>query len=744
MGRINIRKPSAREIVVISVMIAALAAIVVRLFVLQIISYSKYAAETSDDSTRETTIAASRGLIKDCNGIILADNKTVERVFISPIDIKNEAERKLIATRLSEILDVDYNEIYEKACKTDRRDETVKDGASEEESKLVREFIEQYELESVHLVSSTERVYPYDNLLCHVLGFTGSDNQGLYGLEYQYDEYLTGVDGKIITAKNGLGQDMPYEYEEYIDAIDGYTLELTIDYTIQAILEKYLEECLEESEAENRVTAVIMDPDTGGILAMATKPDFNCNDPYTLDYKSMALLEASGLEKGSQEYLEYNTTLLMQMWTNKAINDLYEPGSTFKPITCAVALDEDLVERDTAFYCPGYKHVEGYGKVHCFRTWGHGPMTLETGLQKSCNPVLMDTAALLGTDKFYDYFKAFGYTSLTGIDLPGEAAGIYHAEDNFNNVSLAVYSFGQTFKTTAIQQITAISAIANGGDLLAPHVVKRITDAEGNVIADFETEVKRKVISEDAAHEIVDILEKGVTNRVGAVNAGVSGYLIGAKTGTSEKRDKPDENGEFTLRIGSCISIAPANDPEVTMIVIVDEPTESKAEGSLIAAPYNSKIFAEVLPYLGIDPVYDEEDEEYLTVELASYVGMDVESAKAALAKLGLEAVVKGDGTTVNSQMPKVGSDITVKNGRVILYTGNAESSESVTVPDLIGKDVKDCLEVLESLGLNACFEGSVMSEGSYAIAQYPEPGEKVPVGSAVTVEFRYKDDTED
>lgn len=744
MSSIKVRKAGGREKFVAGVFLLAAVAIVARLFFLQIISYNKYASETANDSTRETAIKAARGLITDCNGIVLADNETVERVFISPADIKNEAERKLIATRLSEILGVDYNTVYTKACKTDRRDETIKKGATKEEADLVRRFIQEHELSSVHLVSSTERVYPYNNLLCHVLGFTGSDDQGLYGLEYQYDEYLTGVDGKIITAKNGLGQDMPYEYEEYIDAKDGYTLELTIDYNIQAILEKYLEECLEESEAANRVTAVIMDPDTGGVLAMATKPDFDCNDPYTLDYRSRALLDSLGLEKGSEEYLSKNTELLMQMWTNKAINDLYEPGSTFKPITCAMAIEEDLVTRETAFYCPGYRYIEGYGKVHCFRTWGHGPMTLETGLQKSCNPVLMDTAALLGTDSFYEYFKAFGYTSLTGIDLPGEASGIYHAENNFGNVSLAVYSFGQTFKTTAIQQITAISALANGGDLLTPHVVKRILDSDGNVVMDLEANVKRQVVSEDTAAEIVDILEKGVTNKVGAVNAGVSGFLIGAKTGTSEKRDKPDENGEFTLRIGSCISIAPADDPEVTMIVIVDEPTESKAEGSLIAAPYNSKIFAEVLPYLGVQPVYDEEDEEYRTVTLPTLTGKTVEDAKAALKKLGIECTVEGGGATVTGQMPKAGQSVTVKNGYVIIYTDNKTSTESVTVPDLIGKDVKACLEILKAKGLNPDFEGYVSSEGCYALAQYPEAGTKVPTGTAINVEFRYKDDTED
>ena len=738
MGNLKPRKTHIREILTaVAFMLVAVIAIG-RLFYLQIVSYDRFKNEMSGSISSETGVKASRGLIKDSNGVTLADNRTVERVFISPADMKSDAERQLVAENLSRILDVDYETVYEKALKKNRKDETIKKNVEKEDADRVRAFINSYGLESVHLVTSSTRYYPYENLLSHVLGFVGSDNQGLYGLEYQYNDYLTGVDGKIITAKNGLGQDMPYEYEQYIQPQNGYTLVLTIDSNIQSILEKYLEECLEESGADNRVTGVIMDPKTGGILAMATKPDFDCNDPYTLDEKSQKQLENCEYEPGSEEYMEYNTTLLMQMWKNKAINDLYEPGSTFKPLTVSMALEEKVASHNTSYICKGYYNVEGYGIVHCHKTEGHGAMTLDLGLQHSCNPVMMMTAEKIGVQTFYDYYKAFGYTELTGIDLPGEAAGIYHSWHDFNKVELAVYSFGQTFKTTAIQQLTAVSSLANDGNLVTPHLVKRIEDDQGNVIADFETNVKRQVISGQIANEVMDVLEQGVAQRLGSSNAGVKGYKVAAKTGTSEKRDKKDKDGGFSLRVASCISIAPADDAAVSMIVIVDEPTLSREEGSMIAAPYNSKIMGEVLPYLGYLPEYSGDDEKYRSVSVGDYTGQSVEDAEAAVRKLGLSAEVIGEGTTIRSQMPPAGTDVTVSEGKVLLYASADANEKTVTVPDLVGRGVEECKELLSGRGLNVNLTGTPSSSAScFAVKQYPEAGTQVKAGTSVTVEFR-------
>lgn len=738
MASIKPRKIHMREILTVAAFALVAVIAVGRLFYLQIVSYSKFKNDTSGAISSETGIKASRGLIVDANGVVLADNRTVERVFISPADMESDAERRLVADNLSRILDVDYETVYQKTLLKKRKDETIKKNVERQEADLVRAFVAKYNLRSVHLVTSTTRYYPFSNLLSHVLGFVGSDNQGLYGIEYQYNEYLTGVDGKIITAKNGLGQDMPYDYEQYIEPQNGYKLVLTIDQTIQSILEKYLEECLEESGADNRVTGIIMDPATGGILAMATKPDFNCNEPYVLDEKSQALLDKSGYDPGSEEYMKYNTELLMTMWKNKAINDTYEPGSTFKPLTVATALEEALVSHGTSFYCPGYHLVAGYGRVHCHKTEGHGALTLDLGLQQSCNPVMMMTAEKIGDERFYDYFEAFGYTGLTGIDLPGEAAGIFHARRDFNNVELAVYSFGQTFKTTAIQQLTAVSSLANDGNLVTPHLVKRIEDDNGNVIVDYETNVKRQVISSQIANEVMSVLEEGVAEKRGSSNAGVKGYKVAAKTGTSEKRDKKDKEGGFSLRVASCISIAPADDAAVSMIVIVDEPTLSREEGSMIAAPYNSKIMAEVLPYLGYLPEYSADDEKYRTVSVGTYAGQDIDTAKAAIKKLGLSVEVLGEGSTVLSQMPAPGTEMTVSGGKVLLYATDDKDEKTVTVPDLAGKGAEECRELLSGRGLNANLSGTVTASAScYAVKQYPEAGMNVREGTVVTVEFR-------
>lgn len=714
-----------------------------RLFYLQIWSYSEYQKKAAENITRETSVSASRGRIYDRNGIILADNNTVERVFISPADIDGNAERRLIAENLSRILDVDYDMVYEKGGLVKRKDETIKRGVEKEEADMVRAFIAEYKLDCVHLVTGTERYYPYGNLLSHVLGFTGTDGQGLYGVEYQYDKYLTGTAGKIVTAKNGLGLDMPYKYESYVKAVDGCDLVLTIDYNIQCILEKYLEEALEAADAQNRVTGIVMDPDTGDILAMATKPDFNCNEPNVLDAASQLKLDNCGHEVGSEEYNILKRQLLGIMWSNKAINDLYEPGSTFKIATCSMALEEDVVSRNTPFYCPGYHMVEGYGKIKCHKVYGHGDLNFEMGLQKSCNPTMMITAEKLGEETFYDYFESFGYKELTGIDLPGEAMTYCHSFKNFHQTELAVYSFGQTFKVTPIRQITSVSSVANGGNVVVPHVVKQILDGDGNIISDVGTTVKRQVVSAGTGEQICDILEKGVTGGIGAANAYVAGYKVGAKTGTSEKRDKPDEHGTFTLRVGSCFSVAPADDPEVTLIVVVDEPNTdiSRTEGSIVAAPYNSKILAEVLPYLGVEPEYSGSDADNKQTVVSSYVGADVNTAKSKLESLGYEVTVKGDGKTVISQMPKAGDTLVIKSGKMILYTSSGEQEKTVKVPDVIGKSPSETNKLVINSGLNISVGGAVATKTSYAVKQYPEAGSVVPEGTVVTIEFMYMDE---
>ena len=745
MSGIKPKKIGLRERIIILLLAVVMIALSTRLFYLQILSYEEYQKKVLENITRETEISATRGSILDRNNIVLAENVTVERVFISPVDIEDEETRVLVSRGLSEILNVDYDEIYERAGRANRKDETVKRNVEKEDADKVRAFIVENNLNCVHLVTGTKRYYPFANLLSHTLGFCGSDGQGLYGLELQYDEYLTGVPGKIITAKNGLGQDMPYDYEQYIAAENGYNLILTIDYNVQSILEKYLEDCYEESGAANRVTAIIMDPNDGGILAMATKPDFNCNDPYTLDPDSETILITSGFDPESDDYSALKAELLMKMWNNKAVTEIYEPGSTFKPITITMAFEENLVTTETPFYCPGYHFVPGYGNIKCHKTAGHGHVSLALGLLHSCNPTLMTVAERITEEPFYNYFKAFGYTEKTGIDLPGESDSYYHPYSSFNQVELAVYSFGQTFKITPIQHITGLSAVANGGELLTPHIVKQIVDDEGNVIVNYEKNVRRVVSSKESANTVINILGEGVTSGEAMQNAYVSGQKIAAKTGTSEKRDKPDKNGNFSLRVASCVSIAPYDNPQAVLLTIVDEPTLGRPEGSLIAAPYNAKILAEVLPYLGIEPEYQDSDLKKLETNISDYTGMSVSEAKAKISELGISVKVVGDGGTVVSQMPKAGSTLVRENGFIILYTGGeSEGTDTVVVPDILGKKASEVNETILGGGLNLNITGTSNISSAVAVKQYPEAGSRVPRGTVVTVDFRNLNDIPD
>ncbi len=737
----NIARVKMRYRIIALTMVAAWCVLIGRLFFLQVASYDEYKQKTLDNITRETTVSAARGTIYDRNGVVLAENKTVERVFISPIDISGEQERQLIAEKLSEILDVEYDKIYEKTGKVKRKDETIKKNVDKKTADKVRAFVAEYELDSVHTVTSSKRYYPHGNLLSHVLGFTGSDGQGLYGVEYQYDKYLTGTSGKIISAKNGLGMDMPYKYESFVDATDGCDVYLTIDYNLQLILEHYLEEALLSANAQNRVTGVMMDPYSGQILAMATKPDFDCNSPYTLDEASEKKLAECGYEQGSEKYLAYKSQLLMTMWTNKAVNDLYEPGSTFKTVTCSVAIEEGIAAETTPYHCPGYHMVDGYGKIRCHKTSGHGSVTFAQGLQKSCNPVMMITAAKIGEEKFYDYFESFGFKEKTGVDLPGEALTYCHSFKNFHNTELAVYSFGQTFKTTAIRQLTSVCAVSNGGNILTPHVVSQINDSDGKTVYRNDREVKRKVISDNTSSRIMDILEKGVSDGIGAVNAYVPGYKVAAKTGTSEKKDKLGADGTYSLRVGSCVTIAPADDPKLALIVIVDEPDKSKGriEGSFVAAPYNSKIFSEALPYMGIEPEYSEKDEQSKTVQVPGCLNLTVSEATKLLKKQGIKYQTVGDGNTVIMQTPRAGSSVLAESGVVILYTGTDEAPKNIKVPDLTGMTYSEARTKLKELNLNI-HTSSNITKDARVFTQSPSPGTMVSVGTVVDADLRTKE----
>ncbi len=744
------------------------------LFKMQVLDYESYQNKVIEQLTVETKVNASRGNIYDANMNLLATSKTAWRVFISPVDIQSAkyssaaqnifyrmrygmskdtaaigmAQDELIAKGLSKILGVDYDIIMKKAAMKGRRDETIKTNVDKKTADSVLEFVEQNKLSNqVHVIATTVRYYSYDNLASHIIGFTGTDGQGLYGLELKYDKELTGTPGRYITAKDGIGGNMPFEYQSYIEAEDGYGLVTTIDMRIQYELELQLEATLIDSGAQNRVCGIVMDVNTGAILAMAAKPDFNLNSPYTLNPFLTEKLLLSDFDDESDEYKDLRREFMLQMWNNKPVTEMYEPGSTFKVMTVAMALEEKKVSLTDTFFCPGYHYVEGYSKpIRCHKAGGHGSLDLVGGLQQSCNPVLMTLGARIGRDLFYKYFDAFGYLNKTGIDLPGEGTSYFHSKSALNPVELATASFGQRFKVTPLQQIAAVGAVANGGSLVTPHLLKALVDSDGKVVKSYEPQIKRQVVSEETCRTITQILADGVSGDGGAKNAYVKGYRVAAKTGTSEKFDVLNEAGQSYLRIGSCVAYAPADDPQVAILIMVDEPTCVNIYGSVVAAPYVSNTLGVILPYLGVEPQYTEEELKSLAVNIGSYVGIEVSTAKSAISSLGIKYEVVGTGETVTSQIPQGGSSLSKDTGKIILYTGNEMPKNTVTVPNVEGKSAATANRMLINAGLNIKIQGAqnyTNGEGAFVISQSPAAGEAVTRGSIVTVEFRHLDGTD-
>lgn len=782
---------TSRRILGIFCIFAFLACLLtVRLAYLQLIRYNDYESIVLDQLTIDEPVNPERGIITDRNGNILAANITVYDVVLSPADIIDQVEEdkdilqkrlededpennilyeysdpeydiyytgnqrnELIAEVLSGYLQVDYAEVLDKAARVgfdgelyyDDYYEVVKKSVDADMEEKLETFVAKFGLKrEVYFQESAKRYYPKSDLAAHVIGFTNSEGVGVYGLEAYYNNLLEGTSGRYLLAQDAKHQDMPFEYERYIEAENGYNIVTTLDIYIQYELENQLKKTFIESGAGNRVTGIVMDVNTGGILAMATYPPFDLNDPYTIDEYSRAELEAMGLAEGTAEYKEKYTELMYRMWNNKAITETYEPGSTFKIITTAMAFEEGVVTPETPFYCSGSLMVEGWGKpISCHLHSGHGAVSFRVGLQQSCNPTLMQIAAGVGRQKFYDYFQSFGYTAKTGVDLPGEVNGIYSAYKNFSGVSLAVYSFGQTFKTTALQQLRAISTVANGGYLITPHLLKEIVDDDGNVIQSYETEEIRQVVSTDVCETITEILEEGVAGDGGAKNAYVKGYRVAAKTGTSEKRDEYDENGNTPFRVGSTAAYAPADDPQVSAIIIVDKPLKSAVYGSVVAAPYISSLMGYVLPYIGVEAQYTTEELAALDVTLSNYVGATVEAARTDLEWRGFEYEFVGNGGTVTAQIPEAGSKISSDTGRLILYTGAETPAQNIVVPDLTGMTAYNANNAVVNAGLNVIFTGSTNGSTAVVVNQAPAAGTRVTRGTIVEIVLRHMDGTD-
>ncbi len=731
------------------ILFAVFALLLVRILIIQTVNFEKYQSKVINQMTTESPVAADRGKIYDRNGNVLATNITTYRVFISPSSIANASGDEgetgyhdyaaTVASGLSKILGADYDFIYKQAVGyTQYLDRTIQRKVEEETADSVREFIEENDLsDMIYLEAQSTRYYPGKTLGAHMIGFTSSDGIGLYGLEYQYDEYLRGTDGYYILARDSYGNEMPFEYASYIDAIDGYNLHTTIDASVQGYLEEQLAKTVADHEVQNRATGIVMDVNTGAILAMATSSPFDLNNPWELSEESQKILDESGFAEGSDEYNALLSKTLTESWSNKAVAESYIPGSTFKIITSAMALEEKKVSlNESPINCVGYKSVLGI-TIHCHKVQGHGPLSFADGLQQSCNVWFMTLGGRIGIDKFVEYTWSFGYREKTGIDLPGEGNSIFISE--MSELDLAIYAFGQNFNVTPIQHITAISSVANGGKLLTPYVVESITDNSGNVIYQHEAELKRETLSEDVCKTISQILEKGVSGEGGAKNAYVAGYKVAAKTGTSEKKG---EGATEDMYICSTVAYAPADNPQVAIIIIVDEPTKGLLYGSTVAAPYVGDALENILPQLGITAQYSDEELASLAITLGSYRTWSVSDAKERLTALGLGVEVVGDGDTVAAQVPAAGTKIEkLSNNKVYLYTDKALLSNDVSVVDFVGMNATQAVARATNLGLTVKIEGNpnyVTGTGATVFSQSLEKGACVPRGTTIVLNFRY------
>ncbi|MBP5428043.1 MAG: PASTA domain-containing protein [Clostridia bacterium] len=720
--------------------------LLVRIFGMQVFGYARYSRMVEEQVRTASPLTAPRGKILARDGTVLACDKTVWRVYLSPVDVREEGERNgvdyatLIADGLSPLLGVDRDVIYSRAKKSGTLDQTVGRNVDTDVFRRVLAFIAENRLEKmVHADPSVVRFYPLGTFASHTIGFTGADQQGLFGLEYFYDEVLSGENGAFLHAKDATGRELDGVGVAYREPIPGNSIETTLDPYIESRLESLLEEIRKTFDVQNRVTGIVMNVKTGAILAMATSSPFDCNDPFTLDAISQEKLSASGYEKGGDEYAKLKSELLYTMWRNKATSELYEPGSTFKIVTAATALDLGVVTPADTFDCTGALQIGGYS-ISCHKRGGHGQgFSFAYGLQQSCNPTLMQVGARIGAERFYDYFVRFGYLEKTGIDLPSEVTGLFHKKEAIGTTELATASFGQRFKVSIIGQLTAVAAVANGGNLVTPYLVERIVDPDGKVVFAHETTVRRQVVSSDAAATVSAILEEGVSGTGGARNAYVKGYKVAAKTGTSQKFDILDANGNSFLRVGSCVAFAPSDDAEIAAIIVADEPQTAKY-GAIVAAPYISSLLGSVLPYIEAKTDGKPTPEP---VAADNFLSLTVNQARAVAKNAGLSVRVIGDGNEVVSQFPAPGVLLDPATGCVILYTENA-NKEIAVVPRVVGLSPVDANAAILSAGLNVGFFGIGDPLGhadATVSAQSVPPGEKVPAGSVVRITVLYPDE---
>ena len=709
-----------------------------RLYRLQVVEGEYYQTLALKQQLRPTEISAQRGSIYDRSHKTLAASATVWTVTISPAEMKDQKELETVAAFLSELLGVEYDKIMERGKKTSSYYEIIKHKVEQTTADQITAFCLENDIGSVNLIEDNKRYYPYGSLASTVLGFTGSENKGAYGLESYYEKTLAGTSGMVVSVKNAKSGDMPYSYEQRYEAVDGNSLVLTIDEVVQHSLETHLAAAVVEHNVQNKAVGIVMDVNTGAVLGMTTQPDFDPNKPTEIaDAAAAAYVES--LSDDSEAQAKAKSEAQFAQWRNKAVSDAYEPGSVFKIITGATALETGASQETGIYYtCTGSYTVAGRTKS-CWKTAGHGTIDFTHAVMYSCNPAFMMIGEKIGAEAFQNYFERFGLREPTGIDLPGEAEGYFYSDlvayDKQSPEYLASSSFGQTFTVTPIQMITAVSAAVNGGKLYEPYVVSQVLDPEGNVISTTEPVMKRRVISEENSEAMCRIIEKvvGTTDGSGK-KAYVPGYRIGGKTGTSQKLAEVSEDGE--RYIVSCVGVAPIDDPQIAVLVVLDEPIVANIYGSVIAAPVVGAVMTDILPYLGIEPVYTEEEAAVYEVEVPNVTGQLMHDAISELTISQLSYKTVGDGVTVRRQLPASGQECP-KGTTVILYMDEEAETKKATVPDVLGMSPQQANRTILNAGLNIRFAGDDVESGSaVAVSQNPAAGTEAEAGTIVEVTF--------
>ena len=731
-----------------------------RLHFLMISQYDYYSMLALRNQTRTTTVTADRGTIFDRNMNILATSVTVENVYLDPHELK-QAQEDIdgISKALGEILDLDPVKIREKAQDLTKRYQQIAAQVDQNTAAQIRGYINENQISGIHLEPSSQRTYPYSSLASQVIGFTNASNVGSEGIEAAYNSYLEGSAGKVITTKGNNEMDMPFSYENYVSSRQGCSVILTLDATVQACLEKQMQAAVDRYDVQNGAFGLVMNAKTGEILAMATLGGYDPNqyleiaDPKALQQTEELKLsylaypeDSEAYQNGEKAYQKAVTAARLKQWRNRCISDGYEPGSTFKVLTMAAALDCGAIDLNTGFHCSGSERIPGRSQLlHCWRSAGHGSEQTPQALQNSCNIAFAHIALKLGGERFYDYIKNFGVMEKTGIDLAGESKGVFFDKqlvtntDKWGTASLTSGSFGQTFKLTPLQLVRAIAAVVNGGYLLEPYVVSEVVDADGNTVLKQEPTVIRQVISEETSKTMRTLIRSVVTEGT-AKNASVAGFSIGGKTGTSEKIDVLDENGKPTLdKIVSFVGIAPMDDPEYIVLVALDTPSRSTGlyiSGGVMAAPTVGAVMADILPYLGVEQSFAENEIAGKRVVLEDMTGMTVKQAEKMLKDATLSATFVGTGETVTGQIPAAGE--TVPGGsQVLLYLGEAPETETVTVPNFVGMNRQQASDAAGLLGLYVLVTGNdSVSHKVTVVSQSIAVGTQVPRGTTVELKF--------